>query len=385
MKENYSDFQKETLAIHAGQAPEPITGAIMTPVFQTSTYVQKSPGDHLGFEYARTHQPTRDALEANLAALESVEHGVSFGSGCAAMTSMILTLKKGDHILCCDDVYGGTYRLFTQVLGEAGYEFDFADLTQLENLEKHAKPNTKLIWLETPTNPLLKILDIKKISEWAKSKGILVLTDNTFMSPYLQNPASLGSDLVLHSTTKYIGGHSDVVGGWIGTSSKELYEKLKFNQNSIGAIPGPWDCFLSLRSTKTLHIRMQRHCENAKRIASWLEEHSDVERVIYPGLSSHPQYELAKEQMKDAGGMISFVIKGGLEKARKVLESTKLFSLAESLGGVESLIEHPAIMTHASLPPEVRRNLGIDDGLIRISVGIENIDDLIKDLDHAFR
>lgn len=385
MKKTNSSFHFGTRAIHAGQQADPSTGAIMTPIYQTSTYVQSSPGVHQGYEYSRTHNPTRDALEANLASLESAAYGVCFASGCAAMTSMIMTMEQGDHILCVDDVYGGTYRLFTKVLSKSGFEFDFADLTNLDNLEKYTKPNTKLIWLETPTNPLLKLLDIRKISDWAHSRGLKVLVDNTFMSPYLQQALQLGADYVLHSTTKYLGGHSDVVGGFIATNHKQAFEALKFNQNSIGAIPSPLDCFLTLRSTKTLHIRMERHCSNAKKIAEFLDQNSKIEKTIYPGLSSHPQHELAKEQMKDFGGMISFVIKGGLPKAKSFLEKVKVFSLAESLGGVESLIEHPAIMTHASIPAENRKALGIDDGLVRVSVGIEDPEDLIQDLEQALQ
>ncbi|PIR22655.1 MAG: cystathionine gamma-synthase [Deltaproteobacteria bacterium CG11_big_fil_rev_8_21_14_0_20_45_16] len=375
----------ETLAIHAGQSPDPTTGAIMTPIYQTSTYWQESPGKHKGYEYSRTDNPTRAALEANLAALEGTKYGLSFASGCAAMTTIMMGYQAGDHIICCDDVYGGTYRLFTKVLSKFGLEFSFVDLTDLSKLDRHKKKQTKLVWIETPTNPLLKIIDIKQVAQWAKKNGCHSLVDNTFMSPYLQNPLALGADYVLHSTTKYIGGHSDVVGGFIGTTSEELFKLVKFNQNNLGAIPGPMDCFLSLRSTKTLAIRMERHCDNAKIIANWLNEHKQVEKVIYPGLSSHPQHQLASEQMKDFGGMISFVIRGGLEKARQTLEKVKIFSLAESLGGVESLIELPAIMTHASIPADIRKSLGIDDGLIRISVGLEHHEDLVADLDQAFR
>jgi len=374
----------ETLAIHAGQHPEPGTGAIMTPIFQTSTYVQESPGVHKGYEYSRTQNPTRDALEKNLAALEGAEHGLCFASGCAAMSAVIMTYKAGDHIICCDDVYGGTYRLFTKVLAKSGYDFSFADLTRLESLEEHVKANTKLIWLETPTNPLLKVLDIHKISDWARSKNIKVLVDNTFMSPYLQQPLTLGADIVLHSTTKYLGGHSDVVGGFIGANDSQIYEAVKFNQNSMGAIPGPMDCFLTLRSTKTLAVRMERHCDNAKAIAQWLKENAKVQKVIYPGLPEHPQHDVASKQMKNFGGMLSFVVKDGLPQAKRILERVKIFSLAESLGGVESLIEHPAIMTHASIPADIRKSLGIDDGLIRLSVGIEHQADLISDLEQAF-
>lgn len=375
----------ETLAIHTGQKPDPSTGAIMTPVYLSSTFVQESPGVHKGFDYSRADNPTRTALEANLASLEKAEYGTTFASGCAAMASVILGLEKGAHVICCDDVYGGTHRLFTQVLGRSGYEFDFIDLTKTENLEKAMKPNTKLVWVETPTNPLLKIFDIQKLSEVAQAKGVDVLVDNTFMSPYFQSPLALGAQLVMHSTTKYIGGHSDLIGGFVATNDEKWEKTLKFNQKSIGAVPSPFDCFLMLRSTKTLALRMQRHEQNAMKIAQWLESHSAIEKVSYPGLKSHPQHDLAKKQMQGFGGMISFVIRGGLAKAKSFLENVRVFSLAESLGGVESLIEHPAIMTHASLPAENRKALGIDDGLIRISVGIENDEDLLADLDQALK
>lgn len=373
----------ETIAIHAGQSPDPSTGAIMTPIYQTSTYVQKSPGVHQGYEYSRSQNPTRTALEENLAAMEGAKYGLCFASGCAAMNATVGTLQAGDHVLVCDDVYGGTYRLFSKVLSKFGIEFSFVDLTKTENLEKNWKKNTKLLWLETPTNPLLKILDIQKLSELAHARSGLVLVDNTFCSPYLQQPLKLGADIVLHSTTKYLGGHSDVVGGFVGTSNESMAQAIRFNQNSMGGVPAPMDCFLSLRGTKTLAVRMDRHCKNAQIIAEFLAGHSQVENVIYPGLKNHPQFEIASRQMKDFGGMISFVVKGGLAKATSVLERVQIFSLAESLGGVESLIEHPAIMTHASVPADIRKQLGIDDGLIRISVGIENETDLVDDLKAA--
>jgi len=373
----------ETIAIHAGQSPDPSTGAIMTPIYQTSTYVQKSPGVHQGYEYSRSQNPTRTALEENLAAMEGAKYGLCFASGCAAMNATVGTLQAGDHVLVCDDVYGGTYRLFSKVLSKFGIEFSFVDLTKTENLEKNWKKNTKLLWLETPTNPLLKILDIQKLSELAHARSGLVLVDNTFCSPYLQQPLKLGADMVLHSTTKYLGGHSDVVGGFVGTSNESMAQAIRFNQNSMGGVPAPMDCFLSLRGTKTLAVRMDRHCKNAQIIAEFLAGHSQVENVIYPGLKNHPQFEIASRQMKDFGGMISFVVKGGLTKATSVLERVQIFSLAESLGGVESLIEHPAIMTHASVPADIRKQLGIDDGLIRISVGIENETDLVDDLKAA--
>ncbi len=375
----------DTLAIHAGQEPDPTTGAIMTPVYQTSTYVQEGPGQHKGFEYSRSQNPTRSALEANLAALEGAKYGSAFASGCAATTTMMHLFKSGDHIIAGDDLYGGTYRLFDKVLTNMGIEFTFVDLTDLTNLEKSLKPNTKAIWLETPTNPLLKIFDIAAICEFAKAHKLLSFCDNTFATPVFQRPLDLGCDVVVHSTTKFLNGHSDVVGGFVGTSDAELEERIKFLQNSIGAVPGPWDSWLVLRGTKTLPIRMRQHDENGRKIADFLANHQQVEKVIYPGLSSHPQHEIAKKQMCGFGGMISFVLKGGLEQATSFLKATKIFALAESLGGVESLIEHPAIMTHASVPAEIREDLGISDGLIRLSVGIEDIDDLCTDLDKAFR
>lgn len=380
---NLDNAHFETIAIHAGQSPDPSTGAIMTPIYQTSTYVQKSPGVHQGYEYSRSQNPTRTALEENLAAMEGAKYGLCFASGCAAMNATVGTLQAGDHVLVCDDVYGGTYRLFSKVLSKFGIEFSFVDLTKTENLEKNWKKNTKLLWLETPTNPLLKILDIQKLSELAHARSGLVLVDNTFCSPYLQQPLKLGADLVLHSTTKYLGGHSDVVGGFVGTSNESMAQAIRFNQNSMGGVPAPMDCFLALRGTKTLAVRMDRHCKNAQVIAEFLAGHSQVENVIYPGLKNHPQFEIAARQMKNFGGMISFVVKGGLAKATSVLERVQIFSLAESLGGVESLIEHPAIMTHASVPADIRKQLGIDDGLIRISVGIENETDLRDDLKAA--
>lgn len=385
MKLDSKLYQADTLAIHAGQIPDPSTGAIMTPVYQTSTYVQEGPGVHKGFEYARTQNPTRFALEANLAALESASYGLCFSSGCGAMTNVLMTFQAGDHFVVCDDVYGGTRRLMSRVLSKCGFSFSFVDMTQLKNVEDAIQKNTKLLWIETPTNPTLKVIDIGAMVSLGKKRGLKTLVDNTFSSPYLQSPIKLGADYVLHSTTKYLGGHSDVVGGFIGTNSKEDFEALKFNQNSLGAIPGPWDCFLTLRGTKTLHVRMQRHSENAMVLADWLSKHSDVEKVFYPGLKSHPQHEIARKQMKAFGGMISFVVKGGLPKSKKVLENTKVFACAESLGGVESLIEHPAIMTHGSVPADVRASLGISDGLIRLSVGIEHIDDLRADLEQALK
>jgi cystathionine gamma-lyase len=380
---DYREFGFGTRAIHAGQEPEASTGAIMTPIYQTSTYVQKSPGEHTGYEYSRTQNPTRHALEDCIASLEGGEHGVAFGSGCAATTSILHLLESGDHVVSGDDVYGGTYRLFTRVFKQMGIDFSFVDMTDLDNFEASLTDETKLVWLESPTNPLLKICDIEKICEIAHARGIPVVVDNTFMSPYFQNPLALGADMVVHSTTKFINGHSDVVGGVVVTNDSDTAERLHFMQNSIGAVPGPMDCWLVLRGLKTLHVRMRQHQANAERIAAFLDAHDAIERVIYPGLESHPQYEIAQRQMSGPGGMITFFVKDGLEKARTLLESVEVFALAESLGGVESLIEHPAIMTHASVPKEVRAELGITDGLIRLSVGIEDGDDLLADLERA--
>ena len=377
------DWSFDTRAIHAGQEPDPATGAIMTPIFQTSTYVQSSPGKHLGYEYSRTHNPTRDAMEDCLASLEQGKHGIAFASGCAATTTIMHLLESGVHVVSGDDVYGGTYRLFTKVFTKMGVDFSFVDMTDLEAFEASLTPSTGLVWLESPTNPMLKISDIAAICEIAHDRGIPVVVDNTFMSPYFQKPLELGADLVVHSTTKFINGHSDVVGGVVVTNDDAIAEQLRFLQNSMGAVPAPMDCWLVMRGIKTLAVRMRQHEANARQIATFLQEHQGVESVIYPGLKSHPQHELAVRQMSGFGGMITFVMKGGLEKARKLLERVEIFALAESLGGVESLIEHPAIMTHASVPAEVRAELGISDGLVRLSVGIESIDDLMSDLERA--
>ncbi len=373
----------DTLAIHAGQAPDPTTGAIMTPIFQTSTYVQSSPGHHTGYEYSRTDNPTRHALEECLAALEGAKFGAAFASGCAATTTVMQTLRAGDHVVACDDLYGGTYRLLTRVMNRFGIDVTFVDLRDPAALDAAIRPNSKLVWLETPTNPLLKLVDIAAISERAHKAGLLVVVDNTFMTPVFQQPLSLGADVVVHSTTKYLNGHSDVVGGCIVTDNEEFFTDVKFLQNSVGAVPGPQDSFLVLRGLKTLGVRMRAHEQSASRIADWLDDHPAIERVSYPFHPSHPQYDLARAQMSGGGGMVTAVLKGGLPAARHMLENTKLFSLAESLGGVESLIEHPAIMTHASVPVETRNALGISDGLVRLSVGIEGLDDLIDDLDAA--
>jgi cystathionine gamma-lyase len=373
----------ETLAIHGGQQREPVTGAVMQPIFQTSTYAQPSPGKHTGFEYSRTQNPTRFALERSIAALEGGTHGLAFASGCAATTTVIQLLDAGEHVIAGDDIYGGTFRLFDKVMTRRGQRFSYVDPRDLGAVEAAFEADTKLVWLETPTNPMLKLGDIAAIAAMCKQRGALLAVDNTFMTPVFQRPLELGADLVVHSTTKYIGGHSDVVGGAIAMRSAELHERLHFLQNSCGAVPGPQDCYLALRGIKTLPLRVQRHAQNALAVARFLEGHAKVERVIYPGLDSHPQHELAARQMSGYGGMLSFYIKGGLDEARRFLEATRVFTLAESLGGVESLIEHPAIMTHASVPKENREKLGIADGFVRVSVGIEHLDDLLADLDHA--
>ena len=395
-----------TLAIHAGQRPDPTTGAIMTPVYQTSTYVQASPGVFKdGYDYARSKNPTRAALEANLAALEGGRHGFCFASGLAAMDCVLHLLSAGDHVVLSDDVYGGSFRILDKVFKHLGIATTRIDMTQAAALDKALTPKTRLVWLETPSNPMLKVIDIaaaakvvaahrkvvKPAAEGAGMTGspgpgpsVLLVVDNTFATPYLQNPLAQGADSVTHSCTKYIGGHSDVVGGVLVATDEALAARIRFVQNAAGAVPGPMDCFFLLRSTKTLHVRMDRHCQNAAKIAGWLSEHRKVDRVIYPGLKSHPQHEIAKRQMHGGfGGMVTCEVKGGLDKARTFLERVHLFSLAESLGGVESLIEHPAIMTHASVPAEARAALGISDGLVRLSVGIEDVDDLIADLEKA--
>jgi cystathionine gamma-lyase len=379
------DGRIETLAIHAGQEPEPTTGAVMTPVFQTSTYAQRKPGEHSGFEYSRTRNPTRDALEANLAALEGGRFGLCFGSGCAASAAIQHCLSPGDRVLVSADVYGGTFRLFDKVFRKTGIDYLFLDCRDLAAVEKAMAPKCTMLWLETPSNPMLMILDLERLGAMARKRGATVVVDNTFATPILQRPFETGADLVVHSTTKYLGGHSDVVGGAIVANDPEWHKRLAFVQNAAGAVPGPWDCFLTLRGTKTLHLRMERHCENALKIARRLEKHPRVSRVIYPGLESHPQHALAKRQMKAFGGMVSFVMDAPLEQVREALGRFRVFALAESLGGVESLVEHPAIMTHASVPKETRDALGISDGLVRLSVGVEHADDLIADLENALR
>lgn len=374
----------DTLAIHAGQHPDPSTGAIMTPVYFTSTYVQDGPGEHKGYEYSRTKNPTRTALEACLAALEGAKFGYAFASGCAAADMLMHLLEHGDHVVVSDDVYGGTFRLFDKVFKRQGLSFSFVDMTDPSNLEKAITPKTKMIWVETPTNPMLKLIDLARAAEIARKHKLLSVCDNTFMTPYFQRPLELGFDIVTHSTTKYLNGHSDCVGGFVCTSDQALAERIAFHQNAVGGVPGPMDSFLVLRGVKTLHLRMERHAQNAAKVADYLTRHPKVTKVTYPGLETHPQHALARKQMKGFGGMMIFDLKGGLEAARRFLKTVKVFACAESLGGVESLIEHPAIMTHASIPKENREKLGITDGLIRLSVGIEDAQDLIDDLKQAF-
>ncbi len=378
------EMKFETKVIHVGGEPDPITGAIMPPIYQTSTYVQSSPGEHKGYEYTRSHNPTRTRLEECLASLENAKHCLVTASGLSASSLIMHMLPKGSKIICGDDVYGGTYRLFSKVFPDI-HEFKFVDTTNLKNLEKEIETfKPALVWLETPTNPLLKISDISAVCALAKKVKALVVVDNTFMSPFFQNPLDQGADIVLHSMTKFINGHSDVVGGAMMFNSDEIREKLFFYQNAIGPCQSPFDSWLVLRGIKTLAVRMKAHEQNALKISSYLENHAKVERVVYPGLKSHPQHDLAKKQMKGFGGMITFFLKGGIDESRRFLENVKLFALAESLGGVESLVDHPAIMTHASIPKAVREQLGIHDNLIRLSVGIEDCDDLIADLERAF-
>lgn len=370
-----------TKVIHAGIEPDATSGAIMTPIFQTSTYVQDAPGVHKGFEYARTHNPTRHTLQNQLAALENGNHGICFASGLAATDAIAKLFNSGDHIISCNDLYGGTYRIFTKIFGKLGLDFSFVDMA---NIKQAITPKTKLIWIETPTNPMLNIVDIEAVCALAMQHNILVCVDNTFASPYLQTPLDLGADIVVHSATKYLGGHSDVIHGAVIVKDKSLAEQLYFIQNACGAVPGPQDCFLILRGIKTLHIRVQRACENAEKIAEYLKSNPKVATVNYPGFTEHQGHEIAKKQMKHFGAMISFSLKeDSLEAANKVLSSTKLFSLAESLGGVESLIGHPASMTHASIPLAERQKTGVVDSLIRLSIGIEDVEDLIEDLKNA--
>jgi cystathionine gamma-lyase len=392
----HSDLGFETMVIHAGVEPDPLTGAVMTPIYQTSTYAQSAPGEHKGYEYSRTDNPTRSVLQAQLAALEGAERALVFSSGLAAIDAVMNLLRAGDHVVAGDDLYGGTYRLFTEVAQNRGIEFTFVSMSEEATVRDSMRPNTKLVWFESPTNPMMNLVDLRMVAGVAREHGVLSAVDNTFMSPYFQRPLEHGIDLVMHSMTKYLNGHSDVVmgalmlndGPWPLAEGKaggeeSLYSRLKFLQNAVGATPGPFDCFLVLRGIKTLAVRMQRHGENALEVARFLDADTRVERVLYPGLPSHPQHELAKSQASGFGGMLTFFVRGGLEEARRFLSGLELFTLAESLGGVESLIEHPAIMTHASIPPEIRREIGIHDNLIRVSVGIERVDDLIRDLDRA--
>ena len=385
-KKNKQGF--DTRAIHAGQEPDPTTGAIMTPIYTSSTYVQESPGVHKGYDYSRSINPTRKALEACIADLEGSSFGYAFSSGMAACSTVLEVLNSGDHVLAMDDLYGGTYRLFEDVRKRsAGLKFTFSDLSDLSTLKSSITSNTKMIWVETPTNPLLKIVDLAGIAKFAKENNLISVCDNTFCSPYVQNPLELGFDIVVHSATKYLNGHSDLIGGVVVCSNQkpELADQVLYIQNAVGSIMSPFDSFLLLRSLKTLAVRMERHCENAMKIASFLEDHKAIEKVIYPGLKNHPHHEIASKQMRGYGGMITLILKGGLDSAKSFLERTEIFSLAESLGGVESLIEHPAIMTHASIPPEIREEIGISDGLVRLSVGIESLDDLIQDLEVALK
>lgn len=373
-----------TRAIHAGQEPDPATGAVITPIYATSTYAQQSPGVHKGFEYSRSHNPTRFAYERCVADLEGGVRGFAFASGLAAMSTTLELLNSGDHIVANDDLYGGTFRLFDRVRKRsAGLEFSFVDLSEPRALDSVLRPNTRMIWVETPSNPLLKIVDLQAVAAIARRQGALAVVDNTFASPYLQRPLELGFDIVVHSATKYLNGHSDMIGGMVVVSNPELGERLAFLQNAVGAIAGPFDSFLALRGLKTLHLRMARHSSNAQQLAEWLSSHPAVEQVIYPGLQSHPQHALAARQMSAFGGMLAIHLKGNIEDARRMLERCRTFALAESLGGVESLIEHPAIMTHASIPAEQRRKAGISDTFVRLSVGVEDFEDLRDDLAHA--
>jgi cystathionine gamma-lyase len=374
-----------TRAVHAGQRPDPTTGAVMTPIYYTSTYVQDAPGVHKGFEYSRTHNATRFALEANLASLEGGGYGLAFASGLAATSTILQLFDSGSHVVACDDLYGGTFRLFDKVYRRLGFDFTYVDpIGGAAAVDAAIRPATKLVWVETPTNPMLKLVDLAAVAQVCQKRGVLLAVDNTFLTPFFQRPLELGADIVCHSTTKYLNGHSDVVGGAIVVRRDDLRERLAFLQNAVGAVPSPMDSFLVLRGTKTLHVRMARHDANARSLAAWLEKHPQVEKTIYPGLESHPQHELARRQASGYGGMISFVLKGGLDAARRFLSACRVFALAESLGGVESLIEHPAIMTHASVPPDRRAALGIADGFIRLSVGIEEESDLRADLERAF-
>lgn len=381
---DFSNYKFGTRAIHAGADPDPATGAIMTPIFQTSTYVQESPGTHKGFAYARGKNPTREALQKNIAALEGGKYCLCFSSGMGAIDAVIKLLKPGDEVITGDDLYGGSYRMFTKVFEPLGIKFHFINLTNADNISAHINSNTKLIWLETPTNPTMQIMDIEVCAKIAKANNLILAVDNTFASPYLQNPLQLGADIIMHSVTKYLGGHSDVVMGALVTSNDNLYERLAFIHNSCGATPGPMDSFLVMRGIKTLHLRMERHCFNGRRVAEFLKSHPKVEKVYWPGFTDHPNHLIAKKQMRDFGGMISFTTKNAsIESTFKLASAFKVFSLAESLGGVESLVNHPATMTHASIPKAERERVGVTDSLLRLSVGVEDIEDLIADLQQA--
>lgn len=378
-------YRFDTLAIHAGQEPDPVSGAVMQPIVLASTFAQDGPGNHKGYDYSRSGNPTRSALEACLAALEGARHGLAFASGCAATTAVLHTLKPGDHVVCGDDVYGGTFRIFDKVMAPLGISYTQVDMTEPGRVEAAMRPETRMLWLETPTNPMLKLFDIEALAALGKARGLQVIVDNTFATPVLQRPLELGATAVVHSTTKYINGHSDAVGGFVCTSDEALHERVRFLQNAMGGIPSPFDCYLVLRGVKTLPVRMERHCKSAQALAERLEKEPGVARVIYPGLASHPGYALGRRQMKGPGGMISVTLEGDLEQSRRFLKALRVFVCAESLGGVESLAEHPALMTHASVPAEARRQLGIDDGFVRLSVGLEDVEDLWGDLQGALR
>jgi len=372
-----------TKAIHAGQEPDPSTGSIMTPIYQTATYAQAGLGEHKGFEYSRTSNPTRAALETCIAALEEGAYGLAFASGMAAESAILSLLSAGDHVVSCDDTYGGTYRIFERVMRRYNVEFSYVPADKVANYEKAIRPNTKMIWLETPTNPLLRLIDIQAIAALADNRNLLVVVDNTFASPYFQQPLKLGADIVVHSTTKYINGHSDAIGGALVTSNEEAYQAIKFYQNAAGGVPGPFDAWLTLLGLKTLAVRMRQHEANALAVAAFLQEHPRVEKVYYPGLSSHPDYALAKRQMSGFGGMVSFQFKGTYQDVKQMVRRFKVFTLAESLGGVESLVSHPASMTHGSIPKDIRESRGLTDTLLRLSVGIEDIEDILADLEHV--
>jgi cystathionine gamma-lyase len=383
---DYSNYKFGTKAIHAGAEPDPSTGAIMTPIFQTSTYVQESPGTNKGYGYARGKNPTREALQKNIAALENGKHCVCFSSGMGATDAVMRMLRPGDEVITGDDLYGGSYRMFTKIYANYGIKFHFINLHDADNIKKYINANTKLIWVETPTNPTMQIIDIVACSTIAKANNLILAVDNTFASPYLQNPLALGADIVMHSVTKYLGGHSDVVMGALITNDEKLHEQIYFVLNSCGANPGPMDCFLVMRGIKTLHLRMERHCFNGRKVAEFLKTHPKIEKVYWPGFTDHPNHEIAKKQMRDFGGMISIVLKGAsLEDTFKIASSFKVFSLAESLGGVESLINHPATMTHASIPKAERDKAGVVENLLRLSVGVEDIEDIIEDLKQALK